>query len=89
MNENIGKKLNKYQQLAFETREKQPGFHVEIMPMVIGCLRGGVNKLQQEIDKLVRHEKEAKWVVRKVQKTVLMESETLLCEVLNKVVHKD
>ena len=46
--------------------------------MVIGCLGGGIHKLQQQIDKLIQHEKEAKWVVRNMQKTALMESETLL-----------
>ena len=31
-------KLNKYQQLIFTTREKRPGYNVEILPMIIGCL---------------------------------------------------
>lgn len=82
-------KLNKYQQLAFETREKRLGFHVEIIPLVIGCLGGGIKKLQQQIKKLIPHEKDARWVVRTMQKTVLMESETLLRKVLSKVVQED
>ena len=32
-------KLNKDQQLAFETRGKLPGLHVEMIPMAIGCLQ--------------------------------------------------
>ena len=80
--------LNKYQELAFEMRENCSGFCVEIIPMVIACLGDGINKLQQQIDKLIRHEKEAKWVVRNMQKIVLMEGETLLREVVSKVVQE-
>ena len=57
--------------------------------MVIGCLGGGINKLQQQIEKLIRHEREVKGVVRNMQKTLLMESETLLRIVLSKVVQGD
>ena len=83
------KKLNKDQLLAFETKGKRPEFHVEVIPMVIGRLGGGINKLQPQIDKLIRHEKEAKWVVRNMQKIVLMESQTLLRKVASKVVQED
>ena len=57
--------------------------------MVIGCLGDGIHKLQQQIDKLIQHEKEAKCVVKNIRKTVLMESETLLRKVLSKVVQED
>ena len=57
--------------------------------MVIRCLGGGIHKLQHQIDKLIQHEKEAKWEVRNKQKTALMESETLLRKVLSKVVQED
>ena len=70
-------------------RENCLGFYVEIIRMVKGCLGGGINKLQQQIDKLIQHEKEAKWVVRNMQKKVLMESETLLRKELSKVVQED
>ena len=46
-------------------------------------------KLQQQIEKLIPHEKDARWVVRTMQKTVLMESETLLRKVLSKAVQED
>ena len=45
---NIGEKhrekLTKYQQLAFEMREKRPGYRVETVPIVIGCLGGSGEK---------------------------------------------
>ena len=33
-------KLQKYQQLAFETREKRRRYKVEVVPVIIGCLGG-------------------------------------------------
>ena len=42
-------KLKKYQQLAFETREKRSGFRVEIVPLVTGCLGGGMARLEEQI----------------------------------------
>ena len=48
-----------------------------------------INKLQQQIDRLIEYEKEAEWVVRNMQMTALIEIETLLHEVLSKVVQED
>ena len=44
----LREKRSKYQQLAFEFREKRPGYLVEIIPFVIGCLGGGMKKLDAE-----------------------------------------
>ena len=50
---NIGEKhrekLNKYQQLAFEIREKRQGYRVEIVPIVIGCLGGGMKQVEIQV----------------------------------------
>ena len=47
---NIGEKhrekLTKYQQLAFEMREKRPEYRVEIVPIVVGCLGGGMKQVE-------------------------------------------
>ena len=37
-------KLEKYQQLAFEIRERRPGYKVIVIPIVIGCLGGGMRR---------------------------------------------
>ena len=34
-------RLPKYQQLTFEIRERGPGFAMEVVPVVFGCLGGG------------------------------------------------
>ena len=36
------RKLRKYQVLAFELRERRPGFPILIVPVVIVCLGGGM-----------------------------------------------
>ena len=47
---NIGEKhrekLTKHKQLAFEMREKRPECRVEIVPIVIGCLGGGMKQVE-------------------------------------------
>ena len=50
---NIGEKyrekLNKYQQLAVEIRDKRPEYRVEIVPIVIGCLGGGMKQEESQM----------------------------------------
>ena len=77
--------MQKYQQLAFEIRERRVGFMVEIVPLVVGCLGGGMEKLEEQI-KLIKEKSRQWWVVRKMQKTVQMESETILRQIMSGVV---
>ena len=35
-------KVKKYQQLCYEIRERRDGYKVKIIPVVIGCLGGGM-----------------------------------------------
>ena len=42
-------KLQKYQQLAFEIRDRRPGYNVMIIPIVIGCLGGGMRRVTNQI----------------------------------------
>ena len=44
-------KLTKDQQLAFEMREKRPEYRVEIVPIVIGCLGGGMKQVECQVKK--------------------------------------
>ena len=79
-------KLQKYRQLAFEIRERRVGLMVEIVPLVIGCLGGGMEKLEEQIKKLIKGKSRQQWVVRKMQKTVLIESETIFSKIMSGVV---
>ena len=52
MNEKVKEKLQKYQQMAYKIRELRPGYHVGIIPVVIGCMRG-VNRLREQIARVL------------------------------------
>ena len=66
----LREKRFKYQQLAFEIREKRTGYLVEIIPFVIGCLGGGMKKLEDEMAKLIPEEKQkitrVRWPIRDI-----------------------
>ena len=74
----VKEKLDKYQQLAFETRENRVGYKVEVIPLVVGCLGGGIRKLWKNVQKVIETETEAERIVKEMQKTVLMDSESTM-----------
>ena len=82
----VKEKLDKYQQLAFEMRENRVGHRVEIVPLVIGCLGGGVGKLLKAVQSVLDTETEIENTVKGMQKTVLMDSESIMRKVLSGVV---
>ena len=82
----VKEKLDKYQQLAFEMRENRVGHRVEIVPLVIGCLGGGVGKLLKAVQSVLGTETEIENTVKGMQKTVLMDSESIMRKVLSGVV---
>ena len=79
-------KRTKYQQLAFEMRERRVGFKVIAIPIVIGCLGGGINKSIKEVRRIFENDELAKQIVGTMQKTVLMDSETILRKILSGLV---
>ena len=70
-------KLRKYQQLAFELRERREQYRVTVVPLVIGCLGGGIKQLTKDIKVLFKQE-DVNNILSKMQKVVLWESETIL-----------
>ena len=85
----VKEKLDKYQQLAFETRGNRVGYKVEIIPLVIGCLGGGIRKLWKNVQKVIETETEAKRIVKEMQKTVLMDSKSIMRKILLGVVQPE
>ena len=79
-------KKNKYQQLAFETRERRKGYKVKVVPIVIGCLGGGVEKTLQDVSKIFECKDTVTKIVGLMQKTILMDSETIIRKVLSGLV---
>ena len=43
-------KMTKYQQLAFELRERRPGHNITIVPIVIGALGGGIKEVLHDVE---------------------------------------
>ena len=70
-------------------RERRPGYTVTIVPVIIGALGGGMKKTINELTKLLaKHELVVK-TAAEMQKTILMDSETLLRKVLSGIVQSD
>ena len=85
----VKEKLDKYQQLVFETRENRVGYRVEVVPLVLGCLGGGIEKLWKNVKKVIETETETERIVKEMQKTVLMGSESIMRIVLSGVVQPE
>ena len=44
-------KVTKYRQLAFELRERRPGYNITIVPVVIGALAGGIKEVLHDMER--------------------------------------
>ena len=57
---------------------------MKVIPIVIGCLGGGMKDLRTDMQKIFEYENENELytVMREMQKTVLWESESLIRKVL-------
>lgn len=85
----ISEKIQKYQQLAYEVRERRPGYKVEIVPVVLGCMGGGVTRMRDCVRKIIPEEDVVKKTTDDMLRTVLMESESILRKVISGVVQPD
>ena len=46
-------KRQKYQQLTFEVRVRRPRYRVEVTPIAIGCMGGGVAVMREQVRKIL------------------------------------
>ena len=46
-------KRQSFQQLSFEVRERRPGCRAEVIPIVIGCMGGGVGVMREQVRKIL------------------------------------
>ena len=79
-NNNRIEKLRKYQQLAFKFRERREQYRFTVVPLVIGCLGGGIKQQTKGIKVLFKPE-DVNSILSEMQKVVLWESETILRKV--------
>ena len=59
--------------MRFEILERRPGYTVEVTPFVIGCLGGGIKKLEEQMAKLIPEELRRLRKTREMQKIVLID----------------
>ena len=76
-------KLTKYRQLAFETRERCPGYKIYVVPVVVGALGGGIKALKVDLKKIFDNNELLDEVVAMMLKTILMDSESIVRRVMS------
>ena len=79
-------KLTKYRQLSFEMRERRPGYVVTVITIVVGALGGGLKKTISELSKLITKQEILMRTVSEMQKTILMDSESIIWKVMSGLV---
>ena len=82
-------KLQKYQQLTFETREKRRRYRVEVVPVIIGCVGGGVDDATRVVRKIIGDEDSVIRIISTMQRMKLFEGETIIRNVLGGVVQPE
>ena len=70
-------KLMKYRQLAFEARKRLPGYKIYVVSVVVGALGGVIIALKVDLKKIFNNNELLEEVVAVMQKTVLMDSESI------------
>ena len=82
-------KLTKYRQLVFEMRERRPGYMVTVIPVGIGALGGGIKKTISELSRSITKRDVVLRTVSEMQKTILMDSESIIRKVMSGLVQGD
>ena len=61
----IKEKMDKYEQLDFETKEKRMGYKAEIIPLVAGCLGEGIGRLLKNVFRVTGDQIKAERIEKK------------------------
>ena len=83
------KKRRNYRQLAFELRERRAEYKIYVMPVVIGALGGGIKEATHEVKKIFKQDDLSEMIVGEMQRTMLMERETIIRKILSGLVQTD
>ena len=70
-------------QITFETRERRPDYKVYIVPVVVGALGGGIKPLRFDLTKIFENNELLDEFIAIMQKTVLMDSESIIQRVVS------
>lgn len=69
-------------------RERRPGYTIEVVPIVIGALGGGMKQATIDIAKILTNTALREKTVCEMQKTILMDSETIIRKVLSGLIQE-
>ena len=69
--------------------ERRPGYMVTVIPVVIGALGGGIKKTMIELSRLITKRDVILRTVSEMQKTILMDSESIIRKVMSGLVQGD
>ena len=86
--ERLEKRTN-FRQLAFEIRERRTGFKVEVVPLVISIFGEDLKEMLKELENMFEKDDLCERIGAEMQKTILMDSETIIRKVLSGLVQID
>ena len=82
-------KRTKYRHLAFELREWRAEYKIYVIPVVIGALGGRIKEAIHEVKKIFKQDDLSEIIVRELQRTILMDSQTIIRKILSGLVQTD
>ena len=82
-------KRTNYKQITFEIRERRSGFKVNVVPLLISVSSGGLKEILTELENMFEKDDLCERIVIEMQKTILMDSETIIRKVLSGLVQTD
>ena len=82
-------KRTNYRQLAFEIRERKPGFKVNVAAPVIIIFSGGLKEMLKELENMFERDDLCEKIWPEMQKNFLMDSKTIIRKVLSGLIQSD
>ena len=90
---NIGakstEKLKKYGQLVFKAREQRLGCKIHVVLAIVGALDSDIKAPKVDLKKIFNNNKLLDEVVAMMQKTVLMDSESIIRRFMSVLIQED
>ena len=76
-------------QLAFGIREREDLDSIKAVPLVISAFGGGIKEILKELENMFEKDDLCESIVAEIQKTILMDSGTIIRKVLSGLVQSD
>ena len=82
-------KLTKYRPLAFQMRERRPGYVIKVIPVIVGALEGGMKMLKTELKTVFKDQELVDKIADEMQRSVLMDSESIIRRIISGLIQGD